>query len=296
MFGLGLIELVALVLLLVGVGLLVRARLSDGPVSVRREWRLVQLTRLVGVLAGWWVAGWTAETGRWGLGPALAPAAFGLVVLVAVGLGETVVRPPAAEGARSASLRPRRVTDYLPRQLTRVVTMVTAITFGLLLLTSLTASRDPGTGAMRALRCGSGDVSGTATPWPGTYYSLPIAGLLLAVLVVAAVAARQVVRRPRGLAPQDLDDDALRRRSLDVVVAAVGLTVALTLGGVAGRAAGALSDLGALTKCAPAWSVPAGGVLTVVAVACIGLSLWCLLELALGRAARRPAARPRVRT
>ena len=73
----------------------VKRRGEAGTAAVRPtpEWRRVRLTRLVGTLAGLAAAAICWQQGSFGRGPMLAPALFGLGVVLGVGLGETVVRP-----------------------------------------------------------------------------------------------------------------------------------------------------------------------------------------------------------
>ncbi len=293
----GVVSVVVGVVLLAGalvvallVGLITRAarRGREGDVAV--EWRMVRLTRLGGVVVGA-VGGWiVAASGSYGTGAMLAPAVFGLCVLMAVALGETVVRPARPAGLRSAALETRRVRDYLPRAATWVVGAMALFMAGTLTLTTLTASRDGFTGSMRALECSAADFGHTRTPYAGSFYSAPLALVLLVVLVVAGLAARQVVRRPRGMSSTDEGDDALRRRSLDVVVAATGIAVCAPLFGIATSTASALRGLAsAEPSCAPPWAGIVG--LTELVVAPIALVVvgWCLLALTVSlprRAAR----------
>ena len=300
MVGIGVPELLILLLVLGGglvalvVGAVVlvsgRADRRSGRVPATREWRLVQLTRAAGIVVGLLAGASVVGRGAYGAGPMLAPAAFGLCVVLATAVGETVVRPRRPVGVRSASLTPRRVAAYLPRVTTSLVGAVLVLSAATMLLTTLTASRDGGTGTMRALACTSSAVSSERTPYPGSYYTAPLAGLLVAVLVVAALAARQVVRRPRGMAGTEAGDDALRRRSIGVVVAATGIAVCAPYVGVALTAGGALQGLvGQQESCAPAWAGPVGVALVLAALLALGVGLWCVVRLLDGSPDRDPA-------
>ena len=153
-------------------------------------------------------------------------------------------------------------------------------TLVLLLLTTVTA--DGGPGLQRGLGCATASVTSMHTPYPGSYYSLPLALTLVAVLCVAAIAARQVVARPRGMAPDSSDDDLLRRNSLDVIVAATGCAVGAPLFGICLVAGGALRSLStARPSCAPEWYGPVGGVLLVLSLIPFVLTLACLARLML---------------
>lgn len=289
MFGIGAPELLGLVLLLALACLFVFSAVRRQPRSapadrrVVREWRLVQATRGLGVVVGLGAGVQVYQVGSYGVGPMLAPAAFGLCVVLATALGETLVRPRRPTGVRSASLTPRRTIHYLPRVTTSLVGVLTGVTGVTLVFTTVTASRDEGSGAMRALSCESALVASAHTPYPGSYYSLPLAGLLLAVLVVAGLAARQVVRRPRGMALTEVGEDSLRRRSLDVIVAATGIAVCAPYIGVALTAGGALRALGtSVPSCAPTWADPVGLVLLFSAPVAFFLAAWCAFRLLFG--------------
>ena len=282
MFGVGIVELAVLVLLVIG-GVTLISRVShstaDLPREVSREWLLVLTVRVLASVVGVAAAIATYASGSYGRGPMLALSAFGGCVLLGTALGETLVRPRRDPGVRSASLTPRRVRDYLPVTAVPVAGMAGA-TFALLVFTTVTA--DGGPGLERGLACATATMSSRHTPYPGSYYSLPLALALVAVLGVAAVAARQVVARPRGMAPDSSDDDLLRRSSLDVVVAATGCAVGAPLFGICLVAGGALRSLStARPSCAPEWYGPVGGVLLVLSLVPFVLTLVCLARLAL---------------
>jgi hypothetical protein len=210
----------------------------------------------------------------------LAPAVFGFVVVLGVGLGETVVRPLRPAGVRSASMTPRRLGAYLPRVPTALAVTVLGMTTVLLTFTTLTASRDDYSRAMRALSCDNLRVGSSHTPYPGSYYSLPLALLLGAVLALAGLAVRQAIVRPRGLATDDSGDDALRRRSLDVIVSAVGIAVSAPYIGLALTAGGALQGLGdSVPSCAPTWMQPVGTVVLLSALVALVVMVVCLSRL-----------------
>ena len=283
LLGLVLVLFVLVLTALVALGLSVYRRLTRRPVHANREWRLVRLTRAAGVVAGVLSAVAVLQTGSYGVGAMLAPAVFGLCVLLATALGETVVRPRRPEGARSASLSPRRISDYRPRFTTALVATMLVVSAATMLLTTLTASHDESTGGYRQVSCSAAEYASSRGPYPGSYYTVPLALVLLVVVLVAGVAARQVVQRPRGMAETDLDDDALRRRSLDVIVSATGLAVGAPLVGVALLAGGGLLGLtGGQQSCAAGWMAPVGIALLVTAVLAIGASMICAGRLLLG--------------
>ena len=279
MLAIGAPELLLVLLLGTGVTaavVLATRSCSRAPQTPVREARLVGLTRVVGVVVGFLAAEAVSRGGTYGTGPMLAPAVFGTCVLLAVVAGETLVRPRLDVGVRSASLGVRRVRDYAPRVWVAVAA-VAALTAALLLFTTLTASRDATDGTSRAVSCERGIHGATAGPYPGGYYTGPLAVGLLVVLLVAGIAARRVVRRPRGRGAVG-GDDALRRRSLRVVVAATGLAIGSSYIGVASSAAGALQNLaGGESACSPVWAGPVAPGLGLsvlpVAVLVIGCAL-----------------------
>ncbi len=291
----GPVELLAIVVLLgILVGLVARAARAlhatqVGVVGVAREWRLVRATRAIGLIGGLALAWVVFERGSYGSGPMLAPAVLGLCVLVAAAVGETVVRPPRPVGPRSASVRARRVVDYLPPVTTRLVAGLTGLTAATMVLTTLTSGYDEYTHGMRALVCQAGSFSSARTPYPGSYYTLPLAGLLVIVLAVAVIAAHQVVRRPRGMARTEEGDDALRRGSLRVIVAATGIAVSAPAVGIASTAGWAMKGLAdQQPSCAPAWMGPTGTALLVLALVALVVACWCL-ALLLSGSQTRPA-------
>ena len=298
MFAIGLLEMLTVLLVLVVLGGLAVAALrgdrgrTHAPATPVREGRLVGLTRVVGVVVGFLASQAVAEGNSNGTGPMLAPTVFGTCVLLAVVAGETLVRPRRDAGVRSASLGVRRLRDYVPRAWIPVAVVV-VLTAALLLLTTLTASPDPTDGTARTVSCERGIYGSTAGPYPGSYYSGPLALGLLVVLVVAGLAARQVVLRPRGQG--DLGgDDALRRRSLRVVVAATGVAVGSSYVGVATTAAAALHTIGGqVGDCAPGWAGPVATALGVSVLPVVVLVIGCALVLLRPGTPRGPrTARP----
>jgi NADH:ubiquinone oxidoreductase subunit 3 (subunit A) len=279
--GLGVLAVVLVFVLLVSLG-----RRDD--VVPTREWELVRACRVVAVVLGVVLASASMQHGD--LGATRAPAIFGGCVVLGVAIGETLVRPDRRSGPRTASLRTRRFVDYLPRPLAGIVTSVLAALVATLAFTTLTASRDA-SGERRALECASRGLESSMSPYPGSYYSLPLAAVLLAVLLVAAFAAHQVVRRPRGLATTEHGDDVLRARSLTVLVAAVGVAVAFSQAGVGLTAGAALDNFAGTEGCAPGWVGPVSVVLLISALLALLAGLWCLVRIVSNDI--RPSSLPR---
>ncbi len=280
--------LLLLVLLLLVAGVVAAAR--PRPVAALPP-RLVDVQRATarwrtgGLLVGVGVAVVSASSGGLGRGLMLAFPLLALCVLLGVVVGELRVTAPPAE-ERAAVLEVRRVRDYAPRLLAPVVLAAGALLGALLVVTTALGSADDLGRAGRSLfRQCTALQSESRGPWPGSFYSLPLAVVVGLGLGVAAVALHQVVRRPRQ--GSDLAaDDALRRRAAETVTAAAGLLVAVPFAGVAMIAALGLSG----TSCAPtAWRV-LGVVLLLLVPVLLGLGAWCA-GLLLGRS-RLPAATP----
>lgn len=285
MFGIGSIELLVLLLLVMLAAVaLVKVVGAGRRVPPSPESRLVGATRTAGLVLGAGLGWWLLGQGSYFSGPMLVPAAIGLGLLVGVALGETVVRPRRGTSPRSASLRPRRIRDYLPPVLTGAIAVQLVVLVALLALTTLTADRDPYTDTVRALACSAGGAGAVHTPYPGSFYSIPLAVAVVLVLGVAALAARQVVRRPRGAGPVEADD-ALRRRSAGVVVAATGFALAAPYVGIAVTAGLALQGLGDATpSCAAGWTGPVGVAVSLSTLPAAALVVCCVVLLLAGRA------------
>lgn len=266
---------IILLLVLVGAPLLltvVALSLTSGLVEVGKEWTRVRLMWAVAVLVGGavaWLLHGRLELGR---GTMLAPAVLGFFVVAGVGLGETAVRPERPDGPRTASLGVRRVTDYLPRALSRVVGGVAVVHLATLVLTTATASTDDMGRAGRRVAAQCGTTGSAVGPYPGSFYSVPLALLLLVVGLAAAAALTAVVRRPRGFAPDEGGDDALRRWSTTRIVAASGAALAASQAGTAYFAGTALLRM----DCQRAWMGPLGWALVASVPATLLVLGWLL--------------------
>jgi Bacterial translation initiation factor IF-2 associated region len=254
------------------------------PAAVRRTAGF----RLAGVIAGLAAGGAAADQDALGRGLLLAGPVFGLCVLAGVVAGEISVRP-AGGRTRTAAVEVRRVRDYLPRGLAAAVTSAAAVLAALAAVTTATAGPDDlgRAGRVLLLSCGP-DAQETYGPWPGSFYSVPLAAVVAAGLITGGGALHVVIRRARTGADADTvaADDALRRRAARTITGACGILVALPLAGVCLVSAGALLSL----SCRPAWFTYAGWALLALLILAVALMGWCAAVLL--APARAAAARP----
>jgi hypothetical protein len=158
----------------------------------------------------------------------------------------------------------------------------------LLLATTAAGSPDDLGRAGRSLfrSCGPTSSEGSG-PWAGSFYSLPLAIVVLVGVVAAALALRQIVRRPRPEDPsgQILDDNFLRRRSAYAVTGACGVLVTIPLIGVSLVTATALLNI----SCRPvAWTVTGWLLIALIPAWAVVLNWSAAAVLSPRR--RRPAA------
>lgn len=280
---------VVLAVLLLAVPALALAALAlpvrSGAGAASRESGRVLAARLAGLTLG--VAAAVAAGHAWSLGRGamLGPVLLGTGLLLGIAAGETLARPARVAGPRTADLTPRKVRSYAPRGQGAAVVAVLVLMVAVLVVTTATASADdlgrPGRSLTRT--CGMG-VSSSRSPYPGSFYSGPLALGLVVALGLGAVAARQAVLRPRGLGAEE---DALRAQSVRAVVAGAGVVVCATFIGVAVVTASVWDQI-----CSAGVLGLLAGPLRLAAGLALGVLAWCLASLV--RPARRTASRPRV--
>ena len=127
-------------------------------------------------------------------------------------------------------------------------------------------------------------------PWPGLFYSGRLVVVVLVGLLMAYVAVRTIVGRPRSGSTADLAvDDALRRRAARVVTGVVGVLIAIPLAGVSLTAAVGLLGI----SCAPAWWTFAGWGLLALVLASLAMVSWCAAAVLAPMDGADPLARTR---
>ena len=148
----------------------------------------------VGVIAGV-VA---ARSGDLGTGLLIAAPLFGLCALLGVLVGELMVRPPQGP-TRTAAVEVRRVRDYLPRHLGRVVAGAAVGLLVLVAATTAAGSPDdlgrPGRSIGRQCTAATFESHG---PWPGSFYTGRLAIVVLAGLLLAGSSC---IPSPAGRGP-----------------------------------------------------------------------------------------------
>jgi hypothetical protein len=186
----------------------------------------------------------------------------------------------------------RQVRDYLPRGLAEAVLAAAAVLLALVTVTTATAGLDDlgRPGRVLMLRCGPG-LWQSHGPWPGSFYSVPLAAMVAVGLIGAGGALRVVIRRARTGADTDVvaADDALRQRAARTITGACGIVVALPLAGACLVSAGALLSF----SCQPAWWTYAGWALLALLIPTVALMGWSAAVLL--SPARTVSSAPRAR-
>lgn len=220
--------------------------------------------RWAGILAG--VAGGLAV---FPLGPSAslaftAPLVTGIVAVIAILVGQQLSYAKARSGG-AAGLETRRVRDYVPVGLARWAGGAVVALLVMIMFTTLAASPDDLGRPGRALR-GSwfehrmeADATGAlvpqdipsvgaSSPFPGSFYTLPVLVALGVLVAAVAVGLVLTARRPRNGSDAELVrvDDAIRRITAEGLVGAGGAGAAgavLALAGVAYPRFGGFSQI-----------------------------------------------------
>ncbi|WP_208643036.1 hypothetical protein [Streptomyces diastatochromogenes] len=246
------------------------ATASRAPVDRHARW--------TGLAAGA-LAAWPLSTLDHGEGVLYAIPAFGLCAVAGVLVGDALT-PPARGAVRTAGLAPRRVRDYVPPRMTRLLLVLAGALVVLLTVAGAVASPDDLGRAGRSLTLSCQGMTQSHGPWPGLYYGLP----MLASLAVATVACGWSLRR---IATRPGDEQSRRDRTL-AIVAAWGLVVSISLLGAATTASASLLSL----SCDGTVGTAGAVVLLPLALVSLVTGPWMLLTICSPRAARqRPADR-----
>ncbi|MEU5532762.1 hypothetical protein [Streptomyces sp. NPDC020362] len=237
---------------------------SRAPVDRYARWTGL----VVGALAGRWLTSLDHDEGV-----LYAVSAFGLCAVAGVLAGDALT-PPARGAVRTAGLAPRRVRDYVPPRLTRLLVALAGALVVLLVAAGAVAAPDDLGRAGRALTLTCRGVTQSSGPWPGLAYGLPMLASLAVATAACGWSLRRITRRPG-------DEQSRRDRAL-AVVAAWGLVVSTSLLGAASTASGALVSL----TCDGTVGTVANAVLWPLAVIALFTVPWALVTVCSPRAAR----------
>jgi hypothetical protein len=224
------------------------------------------------------------------------PAVASMVMIASILVGQHLVRR-AAQTPGVAGLERRSWSDYPPWRAVFAAAAMLVLVALVAAYTTLAAAPDDLGRAGRALRtvCSSTVwFEGTTTeqytahisgPFPGSFYTAPMALALGALVLVAVVALMLVGRRPRNGSDAELVrvDDALRRITAEGIVASVGLGVA---GSLVVVAASAYPQFGR-AACASA-NVASSYLLAIMALGGLIFSLRCLITVVVPGDGARP--------
>lgn len=244
--------------------------------------RVTTLVRILGFAAGLIAVAVVVRIGELGLGLLLAPAIFAALQILAVVVADLIARRSATTPG-VAGLEVRSMRAYLPRAL-GIATLVALVALALTLgwSTAVGSADDMGR-AGRSLSfeypC-DGECFASMGPWPGSYYSIPLALSILFVIAMAVAAASVTVRRPRDASNAEIVrvDDLIRSRATESAIAAVGFAVAGSLMAVCvlvSRLAARGQNITPLALLVAGWAAVA------VAVAAFAMSVWCAVVLLL---------------
>lgn len=294
--GAGASFLIPIVLLLIGIGVALGSwrrpilhlpRTDHGEalavLTHTRSWRLGGL--LLGVLGAIVCASLT--TTALGRIVAFAPiVAAGGLVLGAI-LGElTATRRQGA--VRSASLATRRLGDYISAGQRRAVAAGVLLLVSVLGFGTLRGSADDQGRAGRALArscvravsgVGPSEVGSRRGPWPGSYYTVPLALGVVVLVLLAAVALRALVRRA-ALDTSSAALDVLARRVAAHNVLAACTAACLLIAGPLCLAMGSM--LRAADECSSTGDAVTGWTLLLLGALAFGLGLGTLGRLLIG--------------
>lgn len=193
--------------------------------GLRGAWGVTDRARVLGIgvavvtsLAAVALIGWGE-----GLSIAMAPAAGALAFTLVQLVGQRVIGRRCADG--EAGLEVRSVRRYAPRGLTAVVRLGIPLCASALGAGAWYGSN----GREFAFSRGDGErvpfCDGALSPFFGSYYALPVAGLLVVLVAASFLTLRVTATRPRNGAEPAIvvADDEVRRRATTAVLAGLGV-------------------------------------------------------------------------
>ena len=192
--------------------------------------------RLAGLIVGI-ALGTSVSLGRWSV---LGPPLFAGVLFLGVLAAEVALPRPARGRVVSATLRERRVIDYLPQPAARGLAVLAGALLGLAFFGILAGMAETGFSAWEGIDLRAVLRYVYYGGWEyGISYGITETATSALLTIVASLAAglillRLVVRSPRAGsdAEQRRQDEAWRRRTATVIVAALGVLLSgLVAGG-----------------------------------------------------------------
>ncbi|UFU07431.1 hypothetical protein [Ruania halotolerans] len=200
----------------------------SGHDGVRRVRAVIVLARVVAAVLAVRVVMDVSELGLYGQGLSLAPFVVAIVWVLGGIAAEMVTRSALRDGG--AALEVRSLERYLPRRSAFLLGFSIVLLVATAVITTVVAGAD---GRSLAYACGP-DCMSTRTPWPGAFYTAPLAVAFMILLVLVAINVHLAVTRPRGnLAEVDLAaDDDTRSAAVAAALAVVALAIAATAAGL----------------------------------------------------------------
>lgn len=191
-----------------------------------------------------------------GLPLAVAPGAAGAVGL----LVHAAIPPPSSStpAERVASLEPRGAWTFVPARTLSALLGILGVSLALLVLSGVTSSGDE-QGRRRMFSIAVGEVSASASPYPGWFYAAPLI-VVTVVLALACLLALQRISTTASLPGPGLErfDRAWRVVAARIISTLVAATMSLQSGGVALFAGSSMLSVSASV---PSTTAAAGGIM-----------------------------------
>lgn len=219
----------------VGFGLIASGSREMASKNAAAQWRIALFVRIAGLVVGGVIAYLLAEY----VSTAQFVPAFALVAVsgfvLGVLLSERFVIAPRNDATQVAQIKARSLSSYITLFPALLAVVSTVLLVGALVFATVTAdsTADPSTGRVgdsftvtfESLTCARG-------PYPGQYYSVPLFIALAVLLLLAVGALVAITRRPSGYGATHNHDEALRSRSVRMVLGAYSAAVCATFAGV----------------------------------------------------------------